>query len=193
MERNQTSILRQTIKASRNALSSEDRKSFSAAINEKLLALLDNFKGANIFLCFFPFGSEVDMLPVYKHLLAQGKTLYFPVSDIKNHELHFYQIKDIALDFHKGYYDIMEPDENLPLLEAFDDEIIAFTPGLIFDLNCNRIGYGAGFYDRFFSKHPSITKIGIAFELQIMEKLKTEEYDVPLDYIVTDNRLIKRG
>ena len=106
--------LRTEFKAKRNAISSQLRKDLSLAITENFLALLESdFKGANIFLCFYPFGSEVDLTALYEHLLNLGKELYFPVSDVSNHKLTFRQIKDLNLDFKAGAYGIMEPKDSL--------------------------------------------------------------------------------
>ncbi|WP_167511384.1 5-formyltetrahydrofolate cyclo-ligase [Pseudobutyrivibrio xylanivorans] len=185
--------LRLKYKEIRDNLTAKERILLSENVVLNLTALLESdFKGASIFLCFYPFGSEVNLIPFYDKLLKENKSLYFPVSNIDNHKLTFYRITDLNKDFTRGTFGIMEPNLSLSQLEAFDN-IIAITPGLIFDENCNRCGYGAGFYDRFFTKHTNIKKIGIAFHQQVIDNLETKEWDVPLDYIVTDNRLIKRG
>ncbi|SDB09031.1 5-formyltetrahydrofolate cyclo-ligase [Pseudobutyrivibrio sp. YE44] len=195
MEKFQSSKeLRLEFKAIRDGMTLEDRNAKSQRIVDGLLALLESdFKGANIFLCFYPLGSEVDLRPLYKALLEAGKDLYFPVSDIKNHELSFHNIRDLDKDFSIGCFNVKEPNKSLPELPAFDSNTIVITPGLIFDEKCNRIGYGAGFYDRFYTKHPEVVKIGVAFEEQMVLNLDIKEHDVPLDYIVTNDRLIKRG
>jgi len=186
--------LRKEFKAKRNAISPMLRENMSLAITENILALLESdFKGANIFLCFYPYGSEVDLLGLYERLLNTGKRLYFPVSNIITHELTFYQINDLKSDFHEGAYGIMEPNDNLKIFAGEDSNTVVITPGLIFDEECNRIGYGAGYYDRFFASHPDTFKVGVGFEEQIINKLNVGAYDVPLDYVVTNNRLIKRS
>ena len=185
--------LRLEYKKIRDDLSSEQHLLLSQHISKQLKALLESdFKRANIFLCFYPFKNEVSLLDFYQHLLDEGMKLYFPVSDSVKHELKFYRVSDLTKDFHKGFRDIMEPNEDLPVLTSFDN-VISITPGLIFDESCNRCGYGAGFYDRFFAKHESVHKIGVCFERQMVNKLDINEWDIPLDYIVTDKRLIKRG
>ena len=190
--------LRKEFKAVRDGIPDNQRNEMSQAITKNVLALLESdFKGANIFLCFYPFGSEVNLLDLYQHLLDEGKSLYFPISDIDNHELSFYLVKDLVDDFNSGAYGIMEPKSSLTKLNldniSDENSIVVFTPGLIFDENCNRLGYGAGYYDRFFAKYSKLWKIGIGFDKQITTTLNVEAHDVPLDYIVTDNRLIKRG
>ena len=166
----------------------------SLDITENFLAFLESdFKGANIFLCFYPYGSEVDLLGLYERLLDIDKDLYFPVSNINTHELTFYKVNDLKDDFHEGAYGIMEPNDNLEQFNGDDSSTVVITPGLIFDERCNRIGYGAGYYDRFFASHPDTFKVGVGFEEQIINKLIVGAYDVPLDYVVTNNRLIKRS
>ena len=80
MEINQSKDLRNIHKKLRNDMSDMEHKIKSADIVKNTLALLESdFKGANIFLCYYPFGSEVDLLPLYENLLNKGKILYFPV------------------------------------------------------------------------------------------------------------------
>lgn len=192
MEKSLNSNLRKEYKTIRDNIPKDKQDDMSRKITENVLALLESdFKGANIFLCFYPFDSEVNLLYLYSRLLDGGKRLYFPVSDIKKHELSFFEVKDLKQDFQKGAYGIMEPIKDNRL--DFTQDAIVITPGLIFDNNCNRIGYGAGFYDRFFSKNKVQAKIGIAFEQQLMEQIEVQAHDVPLDFVVTNDRLIKRG
>ncbi|MBR5650584.1 5-formyltetrahydrofolate cyclo-ligase [Pseudobutyrivibrio sp.] len=195
MEKSQNNKkLRSEFKALRDGLSLSERKDKSHGICNNILALLESdFKGANIFLCFYPFGSEVDLLELYGSLLEEGKNLFFPVSNKNTHELTFYKINNLKDDFRSGAYGIMEPDTGLEKFDLDDSSTVVITPGLIFDENCNRIGYGAGYYDRFFSLHPDVIKVGVGYDLQIIDNLDVEAYDVPLDYVVTNNRLIKRG
>lgn len=187
--------LRKEFKALRDNIPANQRIDMSQGIAKNVLALLEsNFKGANIFLCFYPFGSEVSLLNLYQKLLDDGKDLYFPVSNVASHELSFYHVKDLRNDFVEGAYGIMEPKQSLDTLDFFIDSFgVVFTPGLIFDEQCNRVGYGAGYYDRFFAMHPKLCKIGICFHKQLTKHLNVEAHDVPLDYIVTDDKLIKRG
>ena len=184
--------LRKQNKLMRDELTLTDRQFLSQQIVISLKALLESdFKRANIFLCFYPFGSEVDILLLYKQLLEEGKKLYFPVTHKEAHKLEFREVKNLTTDFHKGAYDIMEPNEDLPTYD-FEEGTVVFTPGLVFDTNLNRLGYGAGYYDRFFHNNPEVVKIGLCFNVQIKNEIIPEEHDVPMDYIVTDKRIIRR-
>ena len=193
MERYQSSKeLRLTYKQLRDEAPTDLRNSKSRDIVSNVLALLESdFKGANIFLCYYPFGSEIDLLPLYEKLLDEGKSLYFPISDTKNHLLHFYQISDLKKDFHVGAYNILEPNATLKAFEYdIDQHIICVTPGLIFDRAFNRIGYGAGFYDRFL-EDKNLVKIAMCFNNQLRSSIPTCEHDVKMNIIVTEDEVLK--
>ena len=193
MEVSQTSNdIRLTYKSIRDGISISDRNRLSSLISKNVLALLESdFKGANIFLCFYPFGAEVDLRSLYEELLKRNKELYFPTSNIKEHKLTFYRVMNLDKDFHKGFYDIMEPNERLPEFVNSKEEIISITPGLVFDKKLNRIGYGAGFYDRFLSAHPNILKLAPVFAEQVVESIDVQSHDVPMDIIVTEDVVLK--
>ena len=185
--------LRLTYKNLRDKVPSDLHKVKSKDISNNVLALLESdFKGANIFLCYYPFGSEVDLILLYEKLLEIGKQLYFPISDVKTHELEFYQIHDLQKDFQLGAYNIFEPSSSFKRFEYNEhDDIICITPGLIFDRNFNRIGYGAGFYDRFFYDKAGIIKIAPCFEFQIAASVPNQEHDAKVNIIVTENDILK--
>ena len=194
MERYQSSKeLRLTYKQLRDEAPTDLRNSKSRDIVSNVLALLEfDFKGANIFLCYYPFGSEIDLLPLYEKLLDEGKSLYFPISDTKNHLLHFYQIFDLKKDFHVGAYNILEPNDTLKAFEYdINQHIICVTPGLIFDRAFNRIGYGAGFYDRFLYDKPNIIKLAPCFESHLLASIPSKAHDIKMDIIITENEVLK--
>lgn len=195
MEQSQSNkALRLKYREIRNSISPDLRNVKSKNIIANVLALLESdFKGANIFLCFYPFGSEVDLIELYQKLLAMGKLIYFPVSDMKTHQLHFYQVNNLQADFSLGAYNIMEPKPTCPVLENDfkDSDVICITPGLVFDRTFNRIGYGGGFYDRFFSGHPGLIKLAPVFNEQLIDSVNAMEHDVPVDYIITEDEVLK--
>lgn len=182
--------LRHIYKSIRNQMEADLRQQKSLMIIDNFLALLESdFKGANIFLCYYPYSSEVDLLPLYSRLLELGKQLYFPISKVDDHSLDFKAINDLEVDFHKGAFDIMEPSDKLTSYQG--QSAIVITPGLIFDEAFNRVGYGAGFYDRFFEKYPNNVKLGVCFSEQISSDINPDIHDVPMDYLVTDNCILR--
>lgn len=184
--------LRKEMKARRNLLSQEEIRFKSGQVTNNLLNFC-HCLGPSTFLCYYPIGSEVDLLDFYQQLLKNKNKLYFPVSNLTDHSLRFYQVFDLTDDFICGAYHIMEPkviEERK--LNSFDDNIICITPGLVFDFSCNRIGYGGGYYDRFFFCHNNIFKIGVAYDFQLVDAISSDIYDIPLDAIVCQSQIIKR-
>ena len=79
-----------------------------------------------------------------------------------------------------------------PVGEPFEGELdISITPLLAVDKTGTRLGYGGGYYDRFFEKHNGVKKIGYAFDFQVVDKVPSEPFDKRLDYTITDKRVIK--
>jgi len=99
--------------------------------------------------------------------------------------MDFYYVNSLN-DLTKGYMGILEPDIiNKALLPVDEYSGLCIVPGVAFDKNCNRIGYGKGFYDRFFSVY-KIKNVGLAFECQIVDKIQSEENDFSLDLVITE-------
>lgn len=189
--------VRQYSKKTRNSIPKELREEKALGIIDKVLALLkSDFKGAYIFLCFYPFGSEVNLMKLYEVLLDRGAQLYFPVSNKADNSLSFYRVLHLRNDFHKGAYNIMEPDDSLPefnyeAIERNKSRVICLVPGVAFDTKLNRIGYGGGYYDRFLSNKAGIIKIAPIYSEQLFKAIDVEEHDIPMDYIITENKILK--
>jgi 5-formyltetrahydrofolate cyclo-ligase len=90
-----------------------------------------------------------------------------------------------------GVFGILEPRKESARIFNPEEIDLVIVPGVAFDEHRNRIGFGAGFYDRFLeSVRPSCAKIGIAFEFQIYDEVPVEEHDIPLDLVITEKRTI---
>ncbi|MDL2311041.1 5-formyltetrahydrofolate cyclo-ligase, partial [Peptostreptococcaceae bacterium OttesenSCG-928-C18] len=124
--------------------------------------------------------------------LKNCKNLYVPYIDTKENSMKLSLIKDLNNDLEPGYYSIPEPKENLRT--PVDNDIIdlVITPGVAFTKDKYRMGYGGGFYDRFFAnlKKPPL-KIALAYDFQIVDELPSEDYDIPVNIIITENQVIK--
>ena len=139
-----------------------------------------------VYLCYASVQNEVCLDACYQQLLARGKRLYFPKTDGKT--MDFFEIRDLRKDFVIGSFGIREPAAG----EKYDGSrrAAAFVPGVAFDEQGNRIGYGGGYYDRYFGRYPDIVKLGICYEKQLTEKITPAPWDVPMDALVTENRVI---
>ena len=134
-------------------------------------------------LAFYPLGNEINLFSYYELLLKEGYSLFFPVA--KNQVLTFYQITSMK-DFALGAWNIMEPIEQVVSYHEKAYEITyALIPGLAFGQQGERIGYGAGYYDKFLQDHSLIKKIGVCYSFQLLDQLPQQPWDIPMDYIYT--------
>ena len=173
----------------RDGLSEEQLQNLSSVITDKIIGL-DEYKNADMILTFVSCRSEVrtDNLIVYS--LKYGKRVGVP--KVEGDIIRFYEIQSLE-DLETGYFGVREPKIYRP--QNLDPEgAFMIVPGLVFDKDLNRIGYGKGFYDRYFDTNQtkSFTKCGIAFDLQICEGIDTDPRDVPLDMLITESEVISR-
>ena len=183
-------ILKSEIFEKRKSLSKREAEEKSIAIREKLY-LMPQFKKSKNILTYVSFNNEVDTMEIIKDLLIKKeKNVLVPYVD----KGKLIQISKI------NSFDELEP-KTFGILEPREDEIKKFdakkldlviVPGVVFDENGHRIGYGYGYYDRFLQKLSNNTvKIGLAFELQLIEKIPKEGHDIPVDFVITEKRIVK--
>lgn len=141
----------------------------------------------DVFLCYAAAGNEVCLEEYYRLLLSSGKKLCFPRTEGKRME--FYVVKDMDRDFRIGTFGIREP-QTQERLEGTENAV-AFVPGIVFDEQLHRIGYGGGYYDRYLSEHGKIKTIGICYEGQLVRKMVPAPWDVSMDALVTERRVIE--
>ncbi len=180
--------IRQEILRIRNSLSETEIVSNSNIISNKVISTKE-FKKAQSIGTYYPIRSEVKTFEIIKHSLATKKTIGLP-RIIDSNRIAFFKIMENSFEdikFTKGKYGILENLMSDSIVEEMDLLII---PGIAFDLQGNRIGYGKGYYDRFLSTRKVSYIMGLAFENQIIKKIPTTENDIPVDVLVTENRII---
>jgi len=125
--------------------------------------------------------NEVLTLPLFGMLFQQQKKIYFPKVYPKEKQMRFFEVSDLK-QLVIGTFGVLEPPETLeaPRLD------LTIVPGLAFDESGNRLGYGAGYYDRFFEKNRSVYRIGVCFEFQRVTELPVSLYDIPMDLVITE-------
>lgn len=141
-------------------------------------------------LLYLALEDELSLDLLFTHGWQKKKTLYIPISIVKDHSLLISRLDNFS-DLTLGAYGIRElPSTRYQLVDPHLLELI-LIPGIAFDLFGNRIGFGAGYYDRFLPQlKPSIPKIGAAFQEQISETpLPTNRHDTAMDYILTSSGL----
>jgi 5-formyltetrahydrofolate cyclo-ligase len=141
---------------------------------------------------FVSFGSEVDTRPMVEETIRRGKTALAPKAVPQSRELIPSCILDWESDLMPGYYNIPEPRAGALRPYAPEQIDLLIVPGVAFDLKGNRLGYGGGYYDRFFSLlKPGTPLVALVFELQIVPEVPIDEWDRPVDFVITDQRMIE--
>ena len=102
--------------------------------------------------------------------------------------MEFYQITSYE-DLEPGHFGVWEPKVYCPVYEG--PSALLLVPGVAFDREGRRIGYGGGFYDRYLEKHPDHHTVGYAYAFQIYEHLPTEVFDRRVDCVLTENGFLK--
>jgi 5-formyltetrahydrofolate cyclo-ligase len=165
-------------------LTPEQRKVMSAEIEEKLFGMPE-YRAASIVMFYASFQSEVETHHMIRRALAEGKRVVLP--KVKGKELQLFEIKSFDHDVLPGAWGIPEPEEGVRV-ELKDIGLIV-APGAAFDEQGNRIGYGAGFYDKLLPLYKGRT-VALAFELQIVPDAPAGLHDIPMQMIITEKRVI---
>lgn len=175
--------LRKTIISQRLSLSEEKvmQLSNSIADNVKNTHILDY----NNILIYSDFKNEVQTGEIISYLKNAKKNVYLPMCDTASLTMEAVPIGDGRFILNK--YGIQEPLNKGKSKAELD---CAIVPGVVFDINGNRIGFGAGYYDKFFALHDSVLKIGLCYEFQLINEIHSESHDIKMDIIVTEKRII---
>jgi 5-formyltetrahydrofolate cyclo-ligase len=190
----ESSQLRKNILAERNRLTHDEITVKSMAIQHRLLGL-EQLRDRRVIFVYVSFRSEVATLTLIDTLVEMGKTVVVPITRVREKRLDAIHITNRSTDLEPGYCDIPEPREHLRQTRAVAPEEIEtiLLPGSVFDERGGRFGYGGGYYDRFLAKVPAAARIGLAFELQIVEKAPLQDHDELLDLVVTEKRVLRGG
>lgn len=180
--------IRKQIQKLRDALSPEEWKEKTDAICERVISS-DMFREATDVLCYVNIKSEVGTGAIIEEAWRLGKNVWVP-KVISDEQMEFYCIHSFS-DLSVGAFGISEPDGtgkvNCP------EFALMIVPGVAFDLSGNRIGYGKGYYDRYIERCAHLDTMGIAFDIQLLEKLPADACDQPLDAVITETlTLIKQ-
>ena len=151
-----------------------------------LVTQLPEFTTAKVISSFVSFGDEISMTWLNTHILSLGKTLALPYINPQTKTMQFYSVNNLN-ELIQNTFGILEPNPVIHTLVDYNAIECVLTPGVAFDLHGYRLGYGGGFYDRFFSQiEKTIPKLGIAFELQKVTALPVETYDYPIHKLITE-------
>jgi 5-formyltetrahydrofolate cyclo-ligase len=184
--------LRKNILIKRDQLSTTQQKDLSLLITDRVLSMPQFQSAATVFI-YVDFRSEVVTRPFIDHMLKSGKKVVVPVTLTREKGLLAVTITDPDKELSPGYCSIPEPIVKIRKKQMLSPDLIdiIFLPGSVFDEQGGRMGYGGGYYDRFVSeKAPQAVRIGLAYEIQMVESAPLQPHDELLDFIVTEKRII---
>ena len=175
--------LRTRYKSIRLSMTSEYKSKFDNAVFNRLISL-NVYKQADVILTFVSTDIEVDTHQLIKYSLEQGKKIAVPKCISGTRNMAFYLIESFD-DLEVATFSVLEPKtDKCTILENFENSI-CIVPGLAFDLNGYRLGYGKGYYDRFLSRYNGTT-IGICYCSCTLNKLIKGKFDRNVDILITD-------
>ena len=157
-----------------------DEKSDEIFLN--LQNLIKNFK-EKIYFVYLSFSSEAKTQKIIDYLLECGKKVFVP--KVEQSEMVTIEINKNS-KFQKSKFGIFEPIGKSEEIDNF----VAIIPCLAVSLYGERLGYGGGYYDKFL-KNKTAKKVAICFDNQIVDFIKTESFDINMDYIVSNKRIIE--
>ena len=172
--------LRTEIRAKKRAMTKEDICCRSQRLCEKFLQS-DAYRNAKTIYGYLPYNREVQTWAALRQAMLDGKQVAVP--KVCGEEMKFIYITDFS-QIDVGYCGIPEPTANEPIAE--DKTALVLMPGLAFDREGHRIGYGGGFYDRFLSQETNHPTLALCYDFQIRENLPAEEFDIPVDTVIWD-------
>jgi len=182
--------LRKQILSARDLLSARERHEKSRSGIQKFLSLPEMKHWSTLFI-YVNFRSEFETLELIQLCLSQGKRVAVPLVEASTVSMIPLLIQDPEKDLVSGYYGIPEPDPQKSLRVAVREIDAAVVPGSVFDIHGGRLGYGGGYYDRFLvNDAPQAKRVGLAFEMQVVEQVPVQPHDQPLDILVTEKRIV---
>jgi 5-formyltetrahydrofolate cyclo-ligase len=182
--------MRTSIMELRDALPAGERAAASQAIASQLMAL-PAYAAAGSILVTLPFRSEWDSALVARAALAAGKRVIVPRVDVEARMLTLHAIDSLEHAVAPGYRGISEPRADAPQVAPHEISL-ALVPGVAFDAEGRRLGYGGGYYDRLLPLvGPEVPRIAGAYDLQVVDRVPAAAHDHAVDVIVTPTRLLR--
>ena len=175
----------------RKLMSYDELVKKSGLVKDALLST-DLYRNANTIMAYVDFRNEVQTEKIIKKAIADGKRVVIPISIVESRQLLLSEIINYDEELEPGAYGILEPKKEY--IRETDAELVdmVLIPGVAFDERGFRVGYGAGYYDRFLERvRPDISKIALAFELQMVDYAFEDSHDIPTSMIVTEDRIIE--
>lgn len=170
--------LRALISEKKRAMTLEQIQTASDRL-ARLLYETELYQKAAVIYGYLPYNQEVRTVPILKRALADGKKVAVP--KVYGDQMRFIYLTDLSR-VAPGYAGIPEPVDDEPVAEVPD--ALVLMPGLAFDREGNRMGYGGGYYDRLLASEPEHPTVALCYEFQMVTSIPCQSHDVPVDLVL---------
>ncbi len=170
--------LRREIRLQKKAMTQQQIQQKSKMLAQKLYAH-PLYQAAACIYGYLPYNQEVRTTPILEKALAEGKRVAVP--KVYGDTMRFVYLTDLS-QVEKGYCGIPEPVADEPV--AREEKALVLMPGLAFDENGGRMGYGGGFYDKFLEQEPGHPTLALCYDFQMVPRVPVEEHDCPVDAVI---------
>ena len=183
--------LRRYIQRLRDRQSIGEVQQKSEDITDQVL-LLHEYVQARGIACYVSKDTEVDTRVLIRHALDHGKRVLIPVVKKGDMDLFFSEIKDLGKELMPGTFGILEPKPEFVRETSLDTVDLIFVPGIAWDRDGYRLGWGRGYFDRVIKRLPQhVRSVGLAFNLQLINRVPRDQFDLPVDMVVTESRVVR--
>ncbi len=176
--------IREKYKTLRAALDPKVKAGWDEAVCRSFISSA-TYRFASVLLLYAPKRDEVDVMPIARQALADGKRVAFPRCIPDTHDMVFHFVDSLS-QLISGSYGLREPSSDLEVYDRGSPETAAcLVPAIVYDRRGYRIGYGKGYYDRYLSSFTG-SKVGTVYSEYIVDSLPRGRYDLSVDFIVTE-------
>ena len=178
------SDLRRAVLEERKRLPAQEIRRRGEAAGSHFVGLPE-YARARVVMFFVSFGSEIDTRPMIRQALADGKRVAAPRAEPRSRRLVACEIQDPEQDLAPGAHDIREPKDYCPEVAPESIDVVV-VPAAVWGEDGYRVGYGAGYYDRFLGEVEGAARVGLGLELQVVREVPHDSHDLPVDMLVTE-------
>ena len=183
--------IRKTIIQKRKALGDLEKDEKNLAIAQRLFGM-DEFKKSKTVFCFLSTSFEVQTERIIRESLRLGKQVLVPLVDSGGENLHTSRIPSMDIDFVIGEHGVRQPTPEFWNIVPFLGIDFVVVPGLAFDNFGNRIGYGGGFYDKFFKKITrDVSRVAVSYDFQLFNLVPHSDLDEPVHFLITETKALR--
>lgn len=170
--------LRKWIRSQKRAMTPVQIETASRILAEKFYAT-SYYRDAKTIYGYLPYNQEVRTVPILQQALLDGKKVAVP--KVYDDTMRFIYLEDLSA-VAPSNMGIPEPVADEPV--ASDETALVLMPGLAFDPQGNRMGYGGGFYDKFLADQPNHPTVALCYAFQMVDEIPTDEYDIPVNCVL---------